>query len=306
MASFSPFEVRVPGSTANLGSGFDSIGLAINRYLYLRIQPSNQWEIYGVGEELAQVNQGEENLIFRVMEPLFAREGRSLPPMKMEVESEIPITRGLGSSAAAIIAGLVAANHLLGEPYSKDTLLQMATQWEGHPDNVGASLYGGGIIATWDGEKVHYVHTPAPPFPMLVAIPDAPLATSEARKVLPDQLKHTEAVLASSRANLLTAALLTGNREALRIGMQDRFHQPYRAALVPGLNELITEGPHHGAIGVALSGAGPTVIAFTENEEKMLHFMKEVFHKNKVSVRILHLHPCTEGVTLHLTGANSP
>ncbi|SDW26951.1 homoserine kinase [Marininema mesophilum] len=306
MREFEPFEVKVPGSTANLGSGFDSIGLALNRFLYLRVEPSDELQFHAVGNELARLNQSEENLIFRVMEPLFHQAGKSFSSMRIEVESEIPLARGLGSSASAIVGSLMAANHLLDNPFSKDELFQLATKWEGHPDNVGASLYGGVVIASWDGEKAHCVKAQAPPFPILVAIPDTSLATSRAREVLPDHMEHADAVLASSRANLLTAAMLTGDREALRVGMQDRFHQPYRLSLIPGLEELISEAPNQGAIGVALSGAGPTVIAFTEDEEKTFHYMESVFRKNSTSVRILRLDSCSEGVTLHLTKDVAP
>ncbi|MFC4078358.1 homoserine kinase [Salinithrix halophila] len=302
MEEFQPFETVVPGSTANLGSGFDSIGMALDRFLRLHIEPSDQLELDPKGEALAQVERGRDNLVFRVMEQLFRKAGQQMPSLRIVAESDIPLARGLGSSAAAIVAGLMAANYLLGKPFSRKELFREATEWEGHPDNVGASLFGGVVIASWDGEQVHRVSAPVPPFQLVAAIPRVSLATSRAREVLPASISHGEAVLGSSRANLLTAALLTGDGELLRVGMKDRFHQPYRMALVPGLEELIQEAENYGALGVALSGAGPTVVAFASDPDSVVRYMERVFQRLDVEADIIRLRPSGQGAVVRLTG----
>ncbi|MDA8352993.1 MAG: homoserine kinase [Firmicutes bacterium] len=302
MDPFQPFEVTVPGSTANLGSGFDSIGMAVNRTLRLSFSPASHLTLTTPDPELKPMIEEEENLILKVMRELFFAAGTSLPSFHLEIRSNIPLMRGLGSSAAAIVAALVAANHLLGRPLDRETLFQQAVKWEGHPDNVGPSLFGGVVISSWDGEEASRVQAPVPPFHLVAAIPEVTLATTRARQALPEQLTHQEAVLGSSRANLLTAALLTQNWEALRVGLRDRFHQPYRSALVPGLERVLTDAGEHGAIGAALSGAGPTVIAFSMEPVSTRRFMEESFQKEGVPVKVIGLKPCSEGAKVRLTG----
>ncbi|PTX55300.1 homoserine kinase [Melghirimyces profundicolus] len=301
MDPFQPFEVKVPGSTANLGSGFDSIGMAVDRNLRLRVSPSERLSVTVRGEDLKNIMKDGDNLILEVMRETCLLSMKSLPPLHLEVESDIPLMRGLGSSAAAIVAGLVAANHLLGRPFDRQTLFQQAVRREGHPDNVGASLFGGVVISSWDGEKAYAVRTPVPPFYLVAAIPGVPLATARAREVLPDTLSHREAVLGSSRANLLTAALLTRDWEAFRVGLMDRFHQPFRAPLVPGLNRVLNEAVEHGALGAALSGAGPTVVAFALDPEPVRQFMERVFEEEGVPAEIMVLRPGEEGARVRLT-----
>jgi homoserine kinase len=297
--------VTVPGSTANLGPGFDSLGLAVNRYLRLRLTPAREWEVILRSDYLQGVDSGEDNLIVRVMRRAFEEAGADLPSFRLEVESELPLARGLGSSAAAIVAGLLAANCLLGNRWSRKELLQKATAWEGHPDNVGASLYGGFVVATWDGERAEVIPLPSPPLTLVAAIPRTPLATAHARNVLPKTLSHREAVLGSSRANLLTAALLTGNWKSLATAMKDRFHQPYRAALVPGMEEVLSRAVDYGAFGAALSGAGPTVIAFCEEPQEISVFMRSVFEANRLPVELWTLRPATEGASVRLTSVGN-
>ncbi|WP_169713552.1 homoserine kinase [Paludifilum halophilum] len=301
MDRWKPFEVVVPGSTANLGSGFDSLGMAVDRFLRLRISPSDRMRMKTRGGVLEQVDLDDNNLILRVMREAFREKGRRLPPLLLEAESDIPLMRGLGSSAAAIVAGWTAANRLLGNPWSREELLQRATRTEGHPDNVGASLYGGVVITSWDGRHAHLLQAETPPLTIVAAVPLVSLATSEARHVLPEHLTHGEAVLGSSRANLLTAALLTGNWEALRVGMNDRFHQPYRLSLVPGLQEMLEGAYRHGALGAALSGAGPTVIAFTLDPESVSEYMEDVFQNLSVPADIFILRPYDRGAVVGLT-----
>lgn len=301
MRAFDEFEVVVPASTANLGPGFDSLGMALNLFLHLRFSPQERKEVVLRGEQWKGIPADDRNLVIRVMREAFRRAGREMPPFRLEMESDIPLMRGLGSSAAAVVGGLMAANQLLGCPWKREELLLQATNREGHPDNAAASLLGGVVVCSWDGQRLHYVQSSPPPLHVVTAIPSFSLSTERARDVLPQNLPHSRAVLASSRANLLTAALLTGRWELLEVAMEDWFHQPYRLPLVPGMEEVLANARRHGALGVALSGAGPTVIAFTREPERVGRFMKQVFSRHGISVRVLSLLPCAQGASVRLT-----
>lgn len=296
-----PFKVRIPGSTANLGSGFDSIGMAIDRWLTLRFAPAPEPQVLPVGSYLQELENEGENLILQVMAACFAEVEQPLPGFRVEVSSDIPLARGLGSSAAAIVGGLVAANHLLGEPWDRDALFQRAVRWEGHPDNVGPSLFGGVMIASWDGERLDYVTAPPPAFPLVAAVPRLPLKTEQARKVLPATVSHREAVLGSSRANLLVAALLTGKRDVLAAGLRDCFHQPYRERLVPGLKAAVDGVTRHGGIGAFLSGAGPTVMAFADDLSGVCSFLGSTFADAGVKADVFSLPVVATGAVVQLT-----
>jgi homoserine kinase len=295
MQRFRPFKVIAPCSTANLGPGFDSIGMAMSRYLVLSFSPTEGRSVEYRGETLPHIPMDDNNLIIRVMKDAFAEAGRSLPGFHLLIENEIPLVRGLGSSAAAIVGALVAANHLLGEPWSREALLDRAARLEGHPDNVGASLYGGVVVTAWDGKKTCLIRIDPPELPVVAAIPKQPLSTKLARQVLPSYYSREEAVLSSSRANLLVAALFARRWDLLACAMKDRFHQPFREQLVPGLKDALKNAEKHGALGVALSGAGPTIIAFAEDSERVKAYFESVFRKLKVPAEIALLHAVREG-----------
>lgn len=302
MSPFQPFTVTAPASTANLGPGFDSIGMALNRYLHLHFTPSKTLQVKARGQGSEALPKDGKNLILEVMQKAFTEQGQEMPTFHLLIENDIPLARGLGSSASAIVAALAAANHLMGEPWNLAELLYHATCWEDHPDNVGASLYGGVTIGSWDGQAVQMTTAKAPDLPILVAIPEQPLFTKQARGVLPDSYPRSEAVLASSRANLLTAALLQERWDLLAPAMQDLFHHPYRQHLVPGLKRALTEAQEHGAYGIALSGAGPTLLAFVRDEERLKRYFADLFTKLEVPVTILSLKPEPNGVQVQLTG----
>ncbi|MDR6226390.1 homoserine kinase [Desmospora profundinema] len=296
-----PFEVRVPGSTANLGSGFDSVGMAIDHWLTLHVTPALQTEVVPIDPHLREIQTDGENLILQVMAACFAEAGQPMPQCRVEVSSDIPLARGLGSSAAAIVGGLAAANHLLGEPWERDVLYQKAVRWEGHPDNVGASLFGGVVIASWDGDRLDYITASPPPFLLVAAVPRMQLKTAKARQVLPNTLAHPEAVMGSSRANLLVAGLLTGDRQALAAGLNDRFHQPYRTSLVPGLKAVLEGVTRHGGIGAFLSGAGPTVMAFADDPVQVERFLVSALADADVQADVYSLESVSTGATVRLT-----
>ena len=216
-----------------------------------------------------------------------------MPPVRVEIQTDIPLARGLGSSAAALVAGLVAANVLLGEPLGQDELLDMAAREEGHADNVAPALLGGIAVATLDKVGTHFVRlSPPEHLGVTVLIPDFELSTSKARAVLPTEYSRADTVHALSHAALLAAALATGRLDLLRHAMQDYVHQIWRAPLVPGLSDVLEGAVEHGALGAALSGAGPTVLCFHDARHSTagLHaFLGAVMRRNGLEGRILNL-----------------
>ncbi|MFF2446673.1 homoserine kinase [Neobacillus sp. NPDC058068] len=259
------FIIKVPASSANLGPGFDSMGVALDLYLTLEVEMSHRWEFLSVTDELQQLPKDETHFIGQIALQIAEKYGLVLSPCKVIMESEIPLARGLGSSAAAIVAGIELADAVGHLNLTQKEKLMLATELEGHPDNVGASLYGGLVIGCYRQDEVDMLSFTNLPFEMAVVIPPETLLTKDSREVLPLAFSRNEAVQASSTANLLVAALLSENWElAGKMMGQDLFHQPYRKPLVHGYQEIERAAKLSGAFGAALSGAGPTVICFTE------------------------------------------
>lgn len=273
-------EVTVPASTANLGPGFDTLGLAFQLYLRLKVTPSEHMFITykGIGQDEVPVDKS--NLVCEMIQYVYNQAGVVMPNLHIEVNNEIPLTRGLGSSASAIIAGLIVGNELLDRPFTTDEIYQMSTAIEEHPDNVGASLFGGMVVGAWDGEHVEYVRILPPDGLCAIAvIPDFTLPTAQARQALPEQFSRKDVVHNISRSSLLVASLMSGQLDKLNVALRDCIHQPYRAALVPGMKEMIEQVSKHGAYGAVLSGAGPTLLAFCHHQqtEQVQSFMQDYF-----------------------------
>ncbi|MCH1625534.1 homoserine kinase [Fredinandcohnia quinoae] len=267
MKSKRSLQITVPGSTANLGPGFDSLGLAVSRYLTLHVEPSDKWEFIPISPILNDIPTGQENLVYVVASQIARAFSKDLPPMRVNVSSDIPLARGLGSSAAAIVAAIELTNEICDLQLTDDEKLQLACQYEGHPDNVGASLFGGLVIGSHRGsENTDLIRVNTNSFEMVVLIPSYELKTTDARKVLPEQLSHQDAVKASAISNVLVAALLTNNIKMIGKMMDlDLLHQPYRTSLIREFEKIREAAKRQGAFGVAISGAGPTVICFVEN-----------------------------------------
>ncbi|MEJ8303127.1 homoserine kinase [Saccharibacillus sacchari] len=297
--------VRVPASTANLGPGFDTLGMSLSLYIWVEMRKSERTVVHFSGDGFEGIPADKSNLIYKVAQLVFKEAGVDVPDLEIGMRSDIPLTRGLGSSASAIIAGMAAANALIGSPLSKDRLFDLATGLERHPDNVGASLFGGIIAAAWDGEHADYVRIDPPQnLKVLALIPEFELATSAARAVLPEQLTIQDAVYNISRSSLLTAALASGRLDLLSSAMKDRLHQPYRAALVPGMEKILEQATQYGALGAALSGAGPTLLALvdrTSSEYRQLEdFMQSVMSENGIQARTLWLEPDLDGAVCEI------
>ncbi|UHA74344.1 homoserine kinase [Paenibacillus sp. 481] len=300
--------VRVPASTANLGPGFDTLGMALKLHIWVSMKPAEQLSIRLHGTQLVGIPTDERNLIYKMALHVFKEAGIEPKPLEIDVYSDIPLTRGLGSSASAIIAGMVAANALIGNQISVERLYEMSTRIEQHPDNVGASLLGGIVVATWDGMKVNYVRlAPHKHLGVVVAIPRFYLETKEARNVLPNEVSMADAVYNISRSSLLVAALCTGQFERLADAMRDRIHQPYRAPLIPGMARILEEAPMYGALGVALSGAGPTLLALIdkrEDDEYLREYLSKTLHIHGVDADVVRLEPSNEGAVCSGTAAD--
>lgn len=294
--------VRVPATTANCGPGFDAVGIACTLYnqLQLTITDSGNVQIENRGEGIQTLPNDETNIACQAVQSVFDIVGYTCPGISLIMTNDIPLARGLGSSAAAIVAGLFAANEILDRPLNQTELLEIATAMEGHPDNVAPALYGGIAISVMQQSKVETLQLlPQKPLSLVVAIPSFSLATKTARRVLPQQVSLADAVFNVSRTALMVGALASGKYTHLATALDDRLHQPYRQKLIPGMSDVLAAAKAAGAFGAALSGAGPCLIAFTEtNAEAIGQAMVSTFAKHQVVSRYIHLSIDTEGAKM--------
>ncbi|MBN1567811.1 MAG: homoserine kinase [Acidobacteria bacterium] len=257
-------KIRVPATTANLGPGFDCLGLALDWWNSIDVETTDRGLRVEVDcPEGVEIPRNRKNLVVYGMDAVYRLAGQKRPPCRIHITTRIPIARGLGSSSAAIVGGLVAANTLLGNIYSRDELVTIATRIEGHPDNVAPALLGGLMVAAMEGKQVTVARFPVPrELRCVLFVPDLVLLTKKARGILPKRIARTDAIYNASRVALWIAALRERRWEWLEAATQDRLHQPYRAKLVPGMYALFEAAMKAGAKGAALSGAGPSIIAF--------------------------------------------
>ncbi|WP_171016611.1 homoserine kinase [Pseudalkalibacillus caeni] len=257
------FFVTVPGSTSNLGPGFDSIGLAVNCYLKLEAKRAGEWSFKYESVQKG-LPEGKENLIYKVISYVSGKFGLVTEPYEMKMDSTIPLERGLGSSGAAIAAGIEMADFIHNLGLSKKDKVSFASEIEGHADNVAASIYGGLVITAETGNGIEVMEAGDPSIDIVAVIPHTTLNTKESRNLLPEMVDYKTAVKASSIANMFVAAVLKKDWKTAGYFMEeDLFHQPYRKELVPHLETVQKAGRENGAFGTALSGAGPTVICIT-------------------------------------------
>jgi homoserine kinase len=272
-------KVRVPASSANLGPGFDALGLALEIYLTCQFERAAQLTVRVTGRDADRIPASEENLIWQTALTVAKDVGETLPPITLEIDNDIPIGKGLGSSAAALTAGVVIADQLLGLHWKPHRILDEAAQIEGHPDNVSACVLGSIVASALDsGGVARAVRLELPPaYDVAVVVPDFVLPTSEARAVLPDTYSRQDAVFNVQRSALLIAALATGTTSAFPAALEDRLHQPYRYPLVPGLEEMVKlRAP--GLLGCALSGAGSSILVFYEKgHAEVCELVRQIF-----------------------------
>ena len=273
------FSVTVPATTANLGPGFDCLGLSLALYNTLEVRPREEGFIVTIeGEGQGVIAVDHTNMMVEAMKRLSATVGRPLPSVHLHQINHIPVSSGFGSSAAAVLAGCLAANRLLQAPLSPEELLSLAVVMEGHPDNMVPAYYGGLVLAGSNGDRLLVEQLPVADLRVLVVLPNFALSTVEARAVLPRQVPLADAIFNLGRVGLLIRALAEGDFDRLGAAMRDRLHQPYRVPLIPGMQEAFDAARSAGAAGVALSGAGPGVIAFAERDhETIAAAMSEAF-----------------------------
>lgn len=276
-------KIRVPATSANMGPGFDSLGIALNLY--------NTYSFY-YGEE-----DGEKSLMREASDLVFQSIERTPEPVKVTVESHIPMSRGLGSSAACIVAGVMAANVYLNSPLGLTELLQLATQAEGHPDNVAPALFGG-ITASLMQEGKAYTQRflPGEDWDYVAMIPDFYLSTRKAREVLPREIPFEHGVWNASRSGFLILALMHGRKDLLPLALEDRLHENYRKSLIPDFDDIKKALRRTGEEAIYLSGAGPTMLCISENGEQIKKLFEHLPLKNTWEVKILH--PDLEGAKI--------
>lgn len=292
--------VKVPATTANLGSGFDCLGMALELHNTVEMSLAEGLVIDVQGEGEKDIARDERNVVYQAVVRVFRQAGRPVPGLKIKLVNQIPVARGLGSSAAAVVGGLMAANRLAGGPISAREILTMATAMEGHPDNVAPALMGGLVIAVAVDGEIKCAKLDLPPeLRVVCAVPDFTLSTRLAREALPQEVSMADAVHNLGRVALLVAGLLKGELDLLTVAMEDKLHQPYRYPLVPGMKKVLAAARLAGARGTALSGAGPSLVALADrNCELIARVMRETFRQNGVTAKSMILSPCPVGAAV--------
>ena len=259
--------VTVPATSANMGPGFDSIGIALNLYNKFVMEEADCIDISSTNGE--DIPNDETNLVYQCAKRVYDICGKPLPGLRLIEDCNIPQTRGLGSSSACTVAGLLGANALLGNPLHQENIIDLAAAIEGHPDNSTPAILGGFCTSLLEYGKVWSVRVPiADKVDFVAFIPNFELSTEKARGALPATIPHRDAVFNLSRAALLTGSLVTGDLHNLKVAVGDCLHQPYRFGLIPNGEEVVRSAKGLGALGAFLSGAGPTIIAMVDKEDK--------------------------------------
>jgi homoserine kinase len=289
--------VCIPATSANLGPGFDCMGIALTLYNEVDMQEvSDGPDIKITGEGADIIPTDENNTVYGVAMYLLGRLGRRPRGLQLRQRNAVPVQSGLGSSSTAIVGGLMAANALAGQPLSKEELLSLAAEIEGHPDNVAPALLGGLVAASSVGRQVDFIRVSVPDLRIVVAVPAIRVSTPAARALLPDRIPRADAVFNIGKAALVVLALERGDYDLLSRAMHDKLHQPYRAPLIPGLLGVFDAAREAGAAGVAISGAGPSLIAFApDGHEQIGQAMVAAFKDAGIAARALVLDVEREG-----------
>jgi len=294
------FRVTIPATSANLGPGFDCLGMALQLYNTITVETKRPFQISLTGSYKEGLPADESNLVWRTMCHFWDLIHYPTPTVDLTFENNIPPARGLGSSSAAIVGGLVVANKIAGSPYTKLELLQVANALEGHPDNVTPALYGGITLSVPTERSIlPRVLAQSPNLKAVVIIPDTHLNTKKARGILPPQVHRKDAVFNISHVSLLTEAFIREEYPLLKEGMRDKLHQSQRAALIPGLLETLESALQTGAYGAALSGSGPTLLALIPNNssEAVSLSMITTLGKHGINAQAMVLAIDTSGAT---------
>lgn len=294
--------VKVPASSANIGPGFDCLGLALPIYNTITIEetvlPGTGIEINMMSEEetidemvFDSIPRDENNIVYKAVEMLYNSIGQVPSELKINIQAQIPIARGLGSSSSVIVGGLLAANKLLGSPADETALLAIATEVEGHPDNVAPAILGGFVLATQEDDgSITYTKLKWPEeWDLTVCIPDFQLSTEIARSVLPKEVPMQDAIFNAKHLAMLIEAVDTADAKLMKLALKDKLHQPYREKLVPGMKEIMEAFIHEdGVLGCVLSGAGPSllIISHKYDVDKIKSVVKDIWEKQNIKVDI--------------------
>ena len=300
--------VKAPATTANMGPGYDCLGMALDVWNTIEVEVLDAGEpvVEVTGEGAGELGTGRDNLVYRSMAFLFQDAGQEMPLVRIRCDNAIPLARGMGSSAAAIAGGLVAANVICSQDYTSNDLLEMAATIEGHPDNVAAAVLGGMQLVisdkTEEGSRLYAVSINVPPeLHAVVFVPQVRIATKDARAVLPEKVTLADAVHNMGRIGLLVASMTTNHPEYLAIATQDLLHQPYRQPLFPAMKVIFKAALDAGALGVFLSGSGSTVLALTQGREMTVAYeMAEAARQASVEGNVSVTQPTVRGA--HLIG----
>lgn len=274
------FSVIVPATTANLGPGFDSIGLALNLYMSVEVSVSDKWKVIYEDEAFQGLTTGEDNLIIETIQEIAHRYDKEIHPVTLSVQSNIPLGKGFGSSASAIAAGIVIADELLSLHLTDREKVLLGSELEGHADNVSAALLGGAVIAYFDGLEIDFLHKTDIDGKFVVLVPPNELKTTESRGILPETLTHTNAVKSSSASAVLAAAIMQNDWKIVGQMMEkDHLHEQYRKKMFPHFDEIRTKARELGAFGMTISGAGPSLIVAVKKgtEEEIANQLKVAF-----------------------------
>lgn len=306
--------VKVPATTANLGPGFDCLGMALPLYNIITIEetvlPGTGIEINVINDEsvvndlvLEHVPMDENSIIYKAVELLYNSIGQTPSELKITVQSQIPIARGLGSSASVTVGGLLAANELLGCPADEVALLSIATEVEGHPDNVTPAIVGGLVLTSQEADgRIIYSKMEWPEeWCITVCIPDYELSTEISRSVLPKEVPMSDAVFNAKRLAMFVQAVNNKDADLMKLALQDKLHQPYRMKLVPGLDKIIEKLKHEDdVLGCVLSGAGPSIIVISTKNgiDRAKNVVKETWEDLNVKVNIMTLPPEKSGAQI--------
>ncbi len=272
--------VKIPATSANMGAGFDTLGVALSLYNVLEISETGGGLDVVSLRASGYIPRDENNLIYRAMNQVFDKVGYHPAGLRIQQRSQIPMTRGLGSSSACIIGGMLAANILSGRRLSYPQILDLAAQMEGHPDNVAPALYGGFCVSVMDGDRTLCKSTKIDPhIRFAVMVPDYFVATKKSRTSLPELVSHKDAAFNVAHASLFTAAMMSGDTSMLRAGAEDRLHQQYRKGYIEGMDEIFEKTYGLGACATYLSGSGPTVLSILDHDYMRFNRSMQAFFK---------------------------
>lgn len=259
--------IKAPATTANLGPGFDCLGMALDFFNEVEVKEGDRLFIQVKGEGEGRIPLNEDNLIYKAISSVYKKVGKPPPTLHISCQNNIPLARGLGSSASAIACGLLAANFLLGEPFSLEELLQIGFELEGHADNIAPALFGGLQIVTKEKDKILHTSIPLPHgLKVVLFIPDFEMPTMKSRVLLSPFVPREDAVFNLGRVAMLITAFTTGQFHLLRLATQDKLHQPARKALFKSMEEIFKSALEAGSLGVFLSGGGSSICALTTDE----------------------------------------